>query len=829
MRKILCTFLACCALPFMSCDDAQLLEYDVIKNDLRAPAYPLITIDPYTSGWSMTDKLYDENVKHWTGKEFPLIGVLKVDGETYRFMGVEKMPLDPIAAISTEKKWLGKYTFTKPQNGWEKTAFNDNAWKEGEAAFGTPDELNVKTLWQTKDVWVRRDIQITQNLAGKKLFLEYSHDDTFELYINGIQLVKTGYEWRKNVLVPIPDEIAKTIVQGEKTVIAAHCNNRTGGALVDFGLYVESDTKCYLGQTAQQTSVDVQATQTHYTFDCGNVELKVSFMAPLLMDDLELVSRPVNYISYAVSSKDGQEHDVDLYLEGSPNWALNFPIQDNKAEAYQKDGLVYLKTGSTTQDILGKRGDDIRIDWGYFYLASETANTTYSVGNPFELRQAFVQNSVLTNDGAEKERASLALVHDLGKTKSANGKFMLGYDDIYSIQYFGDNLRPYWNKDGSKTIENAFAQAAKDYVSLREKCYVFDKELMESARKVGGQKYAELCALAYRQSISAHKLVEAPNGDLLFLSKENFSNGSIGTVDVTYPSAPLFLYYNPELAKGLLNHIFYYSESGKWKKPFPSHDVGTYPLANGQTYGDDMPVEEAGNMLTLAAAVTAIEGNATYAEKHWDVMTIWADYLSENGLDPDNQLCTDDFAGHFAHNVNLSVKAIMGVASYGYMAEKMGKQDIADKYKNKAKEMAAEWMKMADDGDHYRLTFDKAGTWSQKYNLIWDKLLNWNIFPAEVREKEIAYYLTKQNEYGLPLDNRSTYTKSDWIMWTATLASDQATFETFINPVHKFMNETEDRIPMSDWYYTDSKKHVGFQARSVVGGYYIKMLEEKLK
>ena len=329
------------------------------------------------------------------------------------------------------------------------------------------------------------------------------------------------------------------------------------------------------------------------------------------------------------------------------------------------------------------------------------------------------------------------------------------------------------------------------------------------------------------QAIAAHKLVEAPNGDLMLLSKENASNGSIGTVDITYPSAPLLLYYNPELCKALLNHIFYYSESGKWKKPFPAHDVGTYPQANGQTYKHDMPVEESGNMLVLTAAVAASEGNAEYARKHWTELTRWADYLVENGLDPDNQLCTDDFAGHFAHNANLSIKAIMGIASYGYCARLLGMEETAAKYAAKAREMASEWVKMADDGDHYRLTFDKSGTWSQKYNLVWDKLLGFDIFPKEVTQKEIAYYLGKQNRYGLPLDSRRQWTKADWIVWSATLADDRETFEAFIEPLWNFMNETVLRVPMSDWYKTDVPAHVIFKARAVVGGYWIKMLEGK--
>ena len=815
-----------CLIGLLSCEGAK-GPAQIIRNDLRAPAYPLVTIDPYTSAWSATDNLYDESVKHWTGKEFPLLGVIRVDGEAYRFMGVEQTPIKAVAGMSVTTAWAGKYTFNAPSKGWEKVEFNDNNWKEGQAAFGTPEETNVNTLWETKDIWVRRNINLDKDLSDKKVFLIYSHDDIFELYINGIQVVKTGYEWKKDVQITLSDEVKKTLKAG-KNVIAAHCHNKMGGALVDFGIYIEDDIETFLNATAIQKSADVQATHTHYTFECGNVELKLSFLAPLLMDDLNLVSRPVNYISYDINSLDGKDHDVQIYFEAAPNWALNIPSQESKAEGFEKDGLLFLKTGSANQKVLGKRGDDIRIDWGYFYLSGEKNNSTYNVGDPYQMRNDFVKNGKLAGDVSSKDNANLAIAQSLGSSKSLSGKVLIGYDDIYSIQYFEQNLRPYWNKKGDKTIEQAFIEANKEFVSLSNKCSDFDFRLMNEAAQAGGKEYAELCALAYRQAISAHKLAEAPNGDLLFLSKENNSNGSIGTVDVTYPSAPLFLYYNPELAKGLLNHIFYYSESGKWTKPFPAHDIGTYPWANGQTYGGDMPVEEGGNMLALTAAIAAVEGNAKYAEKHWDVLTTWTDYLVEKGLDPENQLCTDDFAGHFAHNVNLSVKAIMGIASYGYLADMLGKKDVAEKYTSKAKEMAQEWIKMADDGDHYRLTFDQPGTWSQKYNLIWNKILKLNIFPESVAQKELPYYLTKQNEYGLPLDSRKNYSKSDWIIWTATLADDNATFLKFITPVHKFMNETTDRVPMSDWYNTDSKTHVGFKARSVVGGYYIKILSDKM-
>jgi hypothetical protein len=779
-----------------------------IQNNLRPPAYPLVTIDPYTSAWAFTDNLYDAPVKHWTGKDFPLLGVIKVDGKSYRFMGKEITDMEVLVPSSEMNQWEGKYTTNKPSSQWTAENFNDASWKTGEGAFGTLSkytESTAKTDWMEEHIWVRRTVEFPADVMDKELYLTYTNDDDAVFYLNGVRITENCKCCNKNAIIRIPEEAVRTIKEGEN-VLAAYCNNTVANGLLDFGILASKKHTALFEETAMQKSVDVQATQTRYSFTAGAVDLDITFTAPLLMDDLDLLSRPVNYLSYETNSNDGKAHEVEIFFEASSSWALNTPYQKSTSEVIDRDGLVYLKTGSVEQHVLAKKGDDLRIDWGYFYLVAEKENTGYSV-----------------------EDKKLTLNKTLGNVKKASGKIMLGYDDLYSIQYFGENLRPYWNRRGDKNIFDVFETANEQYQSLMKKCNDFDKQLMEDAREAGGVQYAELCALAYRQAIAAHKLVEAPNGDLLFLSKENFSNGSIGTVDITYPSAPLFLLYNTELVKGLMNHIFYYSESGRWTKPFAAHDVGTYPIANGQTYGGDMPVEESGNMLIITAAIAAMEGNADYAAKHWEVLTTWTDYLVENGLDPENQLCTDDFAGHFAHNANLSVKAIMGIASYGYLASMLNKNEIAEKYMRTAKKMAQQWMEMADAGDHYRLTFDQPDSWSQKYNLVWNKLMDMGIFPDEVAEKEIAFYLTKQNKYGLPLDNRETYTKADWVIWTATLSNDKSTFEQFIAPLHKFVNESVTRVPMTDWYWTDKPEQKGFQARSVVGGYFIKMLEGKME
>ena len=798
-----------------------------IRSELRAPAYPLITIDPYTSAWSGADNLYDRQVMHWTEKDFPFVGVLRVDGKTYRFMGVEQDLMTPIAPMGREQAWMADYTLDKPAGDWKAKEYNSSKWKKSLAPFGR-GYTDLNSHWDSPNIWLRRKVTLTdEDMNSERYILNYSHDDIFELYINGEQIISTDNTWKENLTIEIPKE--KIAEWGKELTIAAHCQNTLGGCLVDFGLYRTDDTEKRLTQTAVQTSAEVQATRTIYTFTCGEVDLRLTFMAPALLEDLNLVSRPVNYMTYEVASNDGAEHDVEIYFEAGPQWARHADSQKSICETLADERFAYAKVGTVEQPVLQKYGDNVRIDWGYFDLAGDKTKYTTASGNPFAIRSEFIDAGTISSNKGEY----LAITANIGKvgTKAVSDYIMVGYDDLYSILYYGEKVRPYWNRKGDSSIEQQFTLAADEYPSLVKRCEKFDAKLMADATEAGGKEYAELCALAYRQSIAAHKLIESPTGELAWISKENFSNGCLGTVDVTFPSFPLYVYYNPDLAKGLLNFIFELYESEKWTRPYAAHDAGRYPHLRGEDYGGEgMPIEESGNMLIMTSAICQEDGNADYALKHWDVLTTWANYLVENGQDPRNQLCTDDFMGHLARNSNLSIKAILGVASYADLAKMAGKTDIAESYMAKAKEMAGIWKQMANGGDHYRLTFDtNQDTWSMKYNLVWDEILGFNVFDADIAETEVAYYLTKFNAYGLALDQRSYTTKSDWLMWSATLSSDKATFEKFITPMYNFYNETTGRCPMPDLYQTNSTDHrTGWlQARSVVGGYWIKMLKDK--
>ncbi len=814
MKKIL---IALCVLAQLQSAFAQLT---------KAPAYPLINHDPYFSVWSFTDELNASPTKHWTGADQSLIGLLKVDGKVYRFMGDIEKSYKSLLPASDEASYKVKYTEEQPKENWIKNDFSDASWKTGAAPIGDKGS-SAKTKWDSHDVWVRRTFNIT-DVNDKQLFIKIQHDDNCEAYLNGEKIYDLQSVLGKLKYVPVEGKLKKGT-----NVLAVHVTNTGGGAWLDAGLANEVEMKMNDAiKKAEQKSVEVTATRTIYNFDCGDADLKVTFTSPLLMNDLMLLTRPVTYISFAVKSDDRTSHAVKLYFGASTNLAVNTPFQNVKATKYSSGNLALLKGGTIAQPVLQKKGDDLRIDWGYVYVAATQSEKPVQTVNSKNGGIANFVSVAKTTGGIATQGKELMLSTEIAfdnVTKEEQSKhIMIGYDDIYSIQYFKQNLRPYWNKDGKNSIEKQFALAEENYTGVLKECSDFDKLMYEDARKAGGEEYAKLCVAAYRQSISAHKVLISPQGEILFLSKENYSNGSINTVDITYPSAPLYLIYNPDLLKGMMNGIFYYSETGKWEHPFAAHDLGTYPLANGQTYGEGMPVEESGNMLITTAAIAKVEGNANYAKEHWKTLTTWVNYLMENGFDPANQLCTDDFAGHLARNANLSAKAIVGIGCYAMLADMKGDKTTAQKYHDSAVAMAARWQQMAEDGDHFALTFSDKNTWSQKYNLVWDKVLDLHLFPESVYNKEIDFYLTRQNEFGLPLDSRKTYTKSDWIMWSATLANNEKDFKKLIDPIYKFATETPTRVPLSDWHETTDGKQVGFQARSVVGGYFMKLLDYKM-
>lgn len=563
-----------------------------------------------------------------------------------------------------------------------------------------------------------------------------------------------------------------------------------------------------------QTDVTVKSFSTVYTFAAAGVCLKAEFFTPVLPTDLDMLSRPASYMRIGLESQDNARHEVKITVSASQDFCVERKLQNCvlTETAEIGNGISAMKMGGVEQAILGYSGDAHGIDWGYFYLASNNG-------------------TVSSTEMADRKFLKAELPLDTGKNNTATVVF--AYDDIYSVKYFGEPLKAYWKRNGD-TCEQIIGKAFSDYDTFKARCDEFDEALCREAISAGGERYAELLRLAVRQIMAACKLVIKKNGEILYITKECLSNGCAATVDVAYPTIPFFLLYNPALAEAMIRPIYEYVRSGKWPYEFAPHDLGTYPILNGQVYGSgfkmsmQMPVEECGNMLIMTAAVTKAVGSEKLFTEYRDIADRWAKYLSEFGADPDNQLCTDDFAGHLAHNCNLALKSIVALAAYSRLCKIAGDNDEAQYYEELAKKNAAEWAEKAAVGDGtYRLTFDNRDTFSMKYNAVWDGIFGLNIFPDNMWTDEINGYEKHFNPYGLPLDSRSDCTKSDWMIWTATLSDNQEFFKKTVDALWLNYNLSPSRVPLNDLFSTVTSLQIHFQHRSVQGGMFIRLLKEK--
>ena len=835
MKRLLTVLLCLLSLT----GNAQKKEFftPVHENALRLPAVPLITVDPYFCLWSKYDHLYDGGVTHWSGVKKPLNGAVYVDGKAYRFMGESMEAIYPMAS---EKAWTGKYVTSKPSGSWSSVGYDDSSWESGNAPWGGGDDgynKTVKTSWSgdNKDIWIRRSFTLDEIDENALYYAMFKHDDTFELYVNGTQVVSTGFTWDVTGKAALID---KSLLRQGDNVLACHCHNTYGGAYVDMGLYLS------MLEEAVQKSYTVTATSTYYTFLCGGIDLDVVFTTPQVMSDLVLFSTPISYISYQAKSNDKKTHKVYVYLQTSAEMAVRNTSQGTTTRRKISNGYEYFYGGNQSQNVLSQTGD--LIDWGYVYAFNDQKPGHYlKLGEHDAMLREFASTGTVTSTLKAKTSTggtyfSIIYNDSLGVV-NANGKrsfAMFGYDDTYSIQYHGANRKGYWANNGKTTITKRFEDLYTNYEDIMESCRGVDRTIYNDGYAVGGTKYAEILVSVYRQTNAAHKLFTDTKGNLMFMSRENNSGGFINTLDVTYPSQPLYWIYSPALAKAMITPVFEYSALGKWNYDFPNHDLGHYPVANGNHYGNPadgsgstMPVEQSGNMLTLAAIIATQDGDLDYLRKYLTYMTKWANYLVENGKDPANQLCTDDFMGHSARNTNLAAKAIMGVMSYSEILRMLGDEEGAEEYKAKAQDMAAFWKQNAyttSGGKHYLLNFGAdAGTWSTKYNLVWDKIWGWDLM-LDVRTNEMSFYTNnKMKTYGLPLDSRGDLCKSDWQMWVMGFADSQTQRTKLINTLWKYINETNSRVPVSDNHYASGGNQAMFQARSVVGGYWMRVFVEQ--
>ncbi|KAF7292552.1 hypothetical protein MKEN_01471500 [Mycena kentingensis (nom. inval.)] len=625
----------------------------------------------------------------------------------------------------------------------------------------------------------------------------------------------------------------------------------TGQIMAWVGLAkVDGKTYSWLGQPtvndeqpytkATQKSVTITATQTIFVLSAGPVDLTISFLSPVEPDDLVKQSMPFSYYSVSAKSTDGAEHAVQLYTDISGEWVSGSSSWTIEWETQKGDILTH-KLGTLAQAKYEEINDVIL--YGHAYLSTlNTAGTTYQTGPDYVVRGEFLQNGKLTNteDTAFRQISNawpvFAFSKDLtvGTTATEPVLFTIGHARDDAVQYVTDNnviqKRHLLFFTKFATVEDALASFIADYASALDRANALDAKIHADASKISDD-YAGIVALSVRQALAAIEITtsEGNPDDIIVFMKEISSNGNMNTVDVIFPAWPIFMYINPLIGKYLLEANFRYQATGMYPNDYAVHDMGSnFPKALGHNDGrsvldEPMPVEESGNMIIMALDYARRTGDNEHITKHIDLLEQWTKYLIEFGLIPAHQLSTDDFAGQLANQTNLAIKAIVGIGAMAEIETILGNTEQAANYSAIATAYVPQWQKLATakSGDHLTLSYGQEDSWGLSYNLFADRLLKLNLFPDSIYEMQTAWYATHANEYGVPLDTRHTYTKSDWEIYTSTWVTSTDVRDTLITSVKKWLTDGKYDRPFSDWYDTVSGTQSGFTARPVVGGHLI--------
>jgi hypothetical protein len=345
----------------------------------------------------------------------------------------------------------------------------------------------------------------------------------------------------------------------------------------------------------------------------------------------------------------------------------------------------------------------------------------------------------------------------------------------------------------------------------------------------GGEDYLTITSLSARQAFGAFQLVGNTTKQYLFL-KEISSDGNVQTVDVIFPFHPILLYTNPKLLKLLLDPLFENQESGQYPNMYSMHDLGSsYPNGTGHPAGNDeaQPLEECGNMLIMTLAYAQRTKDHAYLSQHYKILDQWTQYLIEEALIPADQISTDDFAGSLANQTNLALKGIIGIEAMAQIANLTRNTAVAQNYSSIAHSYINEWqvLGIAHDASppHTTLNYGQNATHGLLYNLYGDALLNLGLVPQSVYDMQSTFYPTVADEYGVPLDTRHQYTKSDWEMFAAAIASED-TRHDLMGRLAKWIRDTPTNLPMTDLYDAQTGNWpVGaghFAARPVAGGHF---------
>ncbi|KAJ7368444.1 DUF1793-domain-containing protein [Mycena albidolilacea] len=593
---------------------------------------------------------------------------------------------------------------------------------------------------------------------------------------------------------------------------------------------------------AIQKSSQFTSTQSIFVLSAGPVDITVTFLSPVEPTDLVKQSIPFSYMAVSAAATDGKSHSVQVYSDISAEWVSGDNSLTVNWNSTTSGSILTHQVQLQTPTVFGEVNDHTQYG-SAFYSTPNTVGATFQTGADVTVRAQFINNGRLANTLDTGFRAIsnnwpvFGLAHDLGTITTATTPvvFSVGHIRDPAIQYIvaggATQNRNLYFLSQFPTSAAVISSFLGDFSAALTRANAFDAKVQTDAGKISAD-YASIVALSIRQAFMATELTISKTStgafnttDVILFMKEISSDGNVNTVDVIFPAWSIFLYTNPMLGKFLLEGLLRYQASGQYPNKWSVHDLGSsYPKALGHNDGADeaMPVEESGNMVIMALSYAQRTGDISHLQRYSALLNQWTGFLVSDSLIPANQISTDDFAGALANQTNLAIKGIVGIGAMAQIEALLGNTAQSANYSSIAASYVTQWQKLsASTTDaHLTLAYGNSNSWGLSYNLFGDKLLKLNLFPESVYAEQTAWYQTHTNAFGVPLDTRHTYTKTDWEIFTASWVTTTTVRDLFISSVKKWVSDGLNNGPLGDLYDTVSGQiAVGFRARPVVGGH----------
>ncbi|KAJ9315694.1 hypothetical protein DTO271D3_3950 [Paecilomyces variotii] len=577
---------------------------------------------------------------------------------------------------------------------------------------------------------------------------------------------------------------------------------------------------------AQVQKAEYTTTHSMFTLNAGPVTFTLDFLSPVSPSNYLRQSLPFSYLTVSVSSPGS--HDIQIYSDIGDEWTGSTDTEQNfRTQEATSVFTLTAENAATYTEI-----DDMAL-WGEVVFASKpslSSNLSAFYGPANTARSDFARHGTFTVPQSQWNPGEVvALSHSLGRvTGSQSVTYAVGYVREKAINYLGEAYTGYYRSKYPTTAE-AVSYFLDDYAGAPSESIELDSKLSAKATAVAGQKYSDIVTLSVRQAYAGIDLTipydTLDTSDPLAFIKEISSDGNVNTVDIIMPAFPIYYVMDPDYIRLLLEPVMRYMAAGRWHLPYVIHDIGSsYPNATGHDdqLAEPMPIEETGNLMILTYAYTKATGDTQWAAQYTGMLQKYADYLVDNSINIANQLSTNDAAGPLPNETNLAIKAAVGLKAFGKLSGLTNYSDIGDEH---AKIFYTDGLGTDPNRTHFVLEYpDMPSTWKTPYNLYPDVLLDLETFPTSAYAMGSKFFQTVRGEYGVALDNRQDWAKSDWNMWLAGTFG-TTTRDQFVDDLWAFMTNGLNAWPFSDRYISTSaqgnKPGVGVlcKARPTVGGH----------